>query len=143
MDINGEIIPSILLIHKDYMYNLHSGNSSRTKEYEFAEGNGRKTGEHRSTKRILCRSAVYKVDEHVHPPPHEEVDAVHRCTALNQAAPAQIIERELERLPSDMLQFFPLRKSLKRSINQRRQRNFSANPKSVPHLPVIPPDLLS
>ncbi|KAJ4425571.1 hypothetical protein ANN_27766 [Periplaneta americana] len=65
-----------------------------------------KISDHWSTKWILCRSAVYKVDKDVHPSPLEEVEAVLRCTALNQAAPAQIIERELQRVPSDMLQFF-------------------------------------
>ncbi|KAJ4425884.1 hypothetical protein ANN_27510 [Periplaneta americana] len=68
------------------------------------ETSWRKMGDQRSTKWILCRSAVYKVEEDVHPPPHEELEVVRRCTALNQAAPAQIIERELQRVPSDMLQ---------------------------------------
>ncbi|KAJ4425939.1 hypothetical protein ANN_27565 [Periplaneta americana] len=70
------------------------------------ETSWRKMGYHRSTKWIPCRSAVYKVDEDAHPAPHEEVEAVPRCTALNQADPAQIIERELQQVPSDMLQFF-------------------------------------
>ncbi|KAJ4425370.1 hypothetical protein ANN_27985 [Periplaneta americana] len=71
----------------------------------------RKMGDHRRTKWILCtrRSAVCKVDKDAHLAPHEEVEAVRRCTALNQADPAQIIDSELERVPSDMLQFFPLR----------------------------------
>ena len=63
-------------------------------------------------------------------------------TAKNepQAGTSQIIRRELEDVPEGVLSFLPLRESLKRTINKKRQRNFPPNPKSILDLERLPPD---
>ena len=79
---------------------------------------------------------ILKSNDHDHPPCHEEVEAVRRCVQLKRSAASeplvalsQIIQRELERVPSGVLTYLLIQESLKRNINKRSQcilpRSFS------------------
>ncbi|KAJ4444595.1 hypothetical protein ANN_06391 [Periplaneta americana] len=90
-------------------------------------------------------SEILKAVDHDHPPSLEEVEALRRCIRLKRAAenepvagPAQIIQRELERAPSGVFLFLPLRELLRRNINEGCQRKFISNPKSLSALHGLP-----
>ncbi|KAJ4432157.1 hypothetical protein ANN_20773, partial [Periplaneta americana] len=50
------------------------------------------------------------------------------------AGPAQIIQREPEGVPSEVLPLLPLRESLRRNMNKRRQRKIPSDSKSLSDL---------
>lgn len=148
----GEIIESerkgIILAHRGYLYNLHSRNSNRTKLYWVCRRKPNCTKRAISTAPNANTVHVSKAVDHDHPPSQEEVEALRRCIALKRAAenepvagPSQIIQRELEGVPSGVLPFLPLRESLKRNMNKRRQKKFLINPKSLADLQALPQEV--
>ncbi|PSN31746.1 hypothetical protein C0J52_24469 [Blattella germanica] len=149
MENEGEIIPSerngFILAHNGYLYNLNSRNRNRTKAYWICKKKPTCTKRATTTAPNGCNVQVLKSQEHEHPSSHEEVDALRRYVRLKRsadneptAAPAHIIQRELERVPSEVLPHLPLRESLKRTINRRRQQHLPANPKAIAELRAIP-----
>ncbi|KAJ4429147.1 hypothetical protein ANN_26150 [Periplaneta americana] len=77
----------------------------------------------------------------IDPPSLEEVEDLRlKRAAENEPVegPAQIFQCELEDVPSGMLPFLPLRESLKRNMNKRRQRKLPSHPKSLSDLHALP-----
>lgn len=119
MENEGEIIPSerngFILAHNGYLYNLNSRNRNRTKAYWICKKKPTCTKRATTTAPNGCNVQVLKSQEHEHPSSHEEVDALRRYVRLKRsadneptAAPAHIIQRELERVPSEVLPHLPL-----------------------------------
>ena len=98
------------------MYNLHSRNVNRTRTYWVCRRKPACTERETTAAPNGSFVDVFKAVEHIHPPSYEEIEAVRRCAALKRTAgneplvpPVQIIQRELERVPSEVLPFLPLR----------------------------------
>ncbi|KAK3916426.1 Obg-like ATPase 1 [Frankliniella fusca] len=139
-----------ILSHKGYLCNRHSENKDGSRTHWMCRKRPTCT-KRATTVTPTGNSDTVEVLKHVDHPSHlpapEEAAALktydkmkRTATEHPEAPPAQILRNALPQVASSTLVHLPLRESMKRTFNRRRQGSLPPNPKSLQDLGEIPAD---